>query len=1600
MKPVSTITSMNGDLFHHEQDGRQEVEVGAMDMDLPQDFPTPSEPMGHGKKDDQLWRSSTSVKRRVACSTCGQTFTHLTHLSRHRKTHRDAPSSVPCTICGKEFSRLDSMKRHRKTHTILLPQALPLTEYHPIDGNKVVDNQNPTLTLPPDPVPEPPLSANNPPPRNNIATTSATKTAPCPACGTIFPTVNRMLSHLINDHLDDYPSSPVPPKQSHEPSDYMTNEWEESNLNAKEGDEHQQLIQEPRKLECPVCGKHFSRVSNKNNHVKKIHGGNVGSVVSVPGFPTIDQFIPRQQPSLQEDPLVYPTRTDGAILDLQPEAIVNTVRKNWAAIRTHHYLNRLIQDMYNFRLISNSDMNVDKVLTTVFYRLRCRAKINLSFGFILRHSETGELRYFHPSQNNGSVFPSPETVASAEDLDRLVTRVQEADVLQIGFRRRPDTKWTVAATTNVTVYVNKLTQFPIGSPIEKLPPYVAYNNGLWNLVVNSNTGERYDDSLCFFRCLAVHRGACLNSTEKATRNLAELYRQHTGKKHIDGITLNELAIAEELFNVKIEVYMLLPVEDSDDNDILGQDDKETNTTDEKIQVELIRRSHRHNDDRLCLNLCGRHFSFINDFDKYSQSYACSKCCTVFTRSADLVRHEPICDVNVKHKFTGGAFNLPLTVFDHLSELGVDVEDEMKFYPYRATFDYEVYFKQLPQTLEQQAKKLKWEAHHELLSVSVASNVPGYEAPRCFVSQGSPAQLVSCMVEYLHSISRVAYTSLLESFDSVFTRLDELIDASKSNTESTNQNKKLRYVEKVKEMLDEYLQELPVLGFNSGKYDLNVIKRYLYPVLQQTDPLKFIIKRTSTYMALKTKKLKFLDITNYLAPGYSYAKFLKAYDCHQTKGFFPYEWVDDLSKLDCKELPPHGAFFSKLKGTNISDEEYTYCQEVWKELNMSSFRDFLVWYNNMDVTPFLEAIEKMFVFYRERHMDMFKSAISVPGLSLRYLFLTLPKDTYFSLIDEANKDCLYTIKRNIVGGPSIVFHRYHEKNKTCIRGESKLCQSVVGFDANALYLWSLMQDMPTGTFIRRKAEQGFKPVRSHKYGVKATEWLEWMAYSQDIHIRHQFNSTEKRVGPRMIPVDGFCQKTNTVYQFHGCFWHGHNCHRNPNEFNNFRKISRDDLMKQTEQMSTYIRQQGYNLVEMWECQWHDLRREDHTVGHFVESIRLPLSHKKVMTERAVLEAVMDGSMFGIVECDIRVPPALRDHFAEMPPIFKNTEVSRVDIGDHMRDYAEREGAMKQPRRTLIGSMFGERILLTTPLLQWYINHGLEVLHIYEVIQYAKSPCFESFGNDVSNARRAGDRDPTKSILADTMKLLGNSAYGKTVTDQERHLNVRVCTDADAPHYVNKSHFRALHPLDDNVYEVDMTKKVIRLNLPLQVGFFVYQYAKLRMLEFYFDFLVKFVHPHDFQMCEMDTDSAYLAISGENLDDVIKPDMKHQYLEEKHLWFPREDTAEHRSYDKRTPGLFKVEWEGDGIVALCSKTYYCFGTKNKISCKGLNKLGNDITKQRYMDVLESQKAGEGVNRGFRMRGDGMYTYEQTKTAFTYMYPKRKVATDGVTTTFLEL
>ena len=206
------------------------------------------------------------------------------------------------------------------------------------------------------------------------------------------------------------------------------------------------------------------------------------------------------------------------------------------------------------------------------------------------------------------------------------------------------------------------------------------------------------------------------------------------------------------------------------------------------------------------------------------------------------------------------------------------------------------------------------------------------------------------------------------------------------------------------------------------------------------------------------------------------------------------------------------------------------------------------------------------------------------------------------------------------------------------------------------------------------------------------------------------------------------------------------------------------------------------------------------------------------------------------------------------------------------------------------------------------------------------------------------------------------------------------------------------IEGESYEVEQLKSAIEFNLPLQVGYFVYQYAKMRMLEFYYDFLLKYFDERDFQLMYCDTDSAYAAFSHPQLDTIVKPDMITTFNNEKHLWLPRDDSEEHALVDKYRPGLFKVEFTGDEMICLNSKTYFCSDNESnssKYSCKGVSTRLNKIEKEMYATVMETKVSQEGTNKGFRLVDGDMMTYTQSRKAFTYLYIKREVLEDGVST-----
>ena len=239
--------------------------------------------------------------------------------------------------------------------------------------------------------------------------------------------------------------------------------------------------------------------------------------------------------------------------------------------------------------------------------------------------------------------------------------------------------------------------------------------------------------------------------------------------------------------------------------------------------------------------------------------------------------------------------------------------------------------------------------HIPATFSVCSNVPGHIEPVHMVSDGNPQNLVDEMVKLQLQHQAVASKSMRAKFQWVFDTLTKGKEFYRELVKSKNQknvkcDEDMRKYNQYSALLcdfQQYCDRLPVIGFNSQRYDIPLIRRYLPSSLERLDSLPgLVIRKESSYMALGTKRLKYLDLTNYLAAGTSLDAFYKAYNVTNPKGFFCYEWFDSLDKLNNTELPPREAFYSTLKNDTISQDDYEAWQQVWNTNNMQRFGDYV------------------------------------------------------------------------------------------------------------------------------------------------------------------------------------------------------------------------------------------------------------------------------------------------------------------------------------------------------------------------------------------------------------------------------------------------------------------------------------------------------------------------------------------------------------------------------------------------------------------------------------------------------------------------------------
>ena len=621
-----------------------------------------------------------------------------------------------------------------------------------------------------------------------------------------------------------------------------------------------------------------------------------------------------------------------------------------------------LSSIFNLQMEYMSGEVINEHLRTVFFNQKSSFKLIMSLSVILFNIETGENSFYKASPNNQLLFDEPLVFHSYSDLLETEERIDAIDILErVTY---PNTKYVFRKITNIVFYVTKQPNHPIGTG-SHLPDYLRNNHGLISLTANIKTGKAYNDHLCFFRCLAIHITNNPRSVERLTK---ELFYKYTENSIITfgGVKLDELENISKLFNVGINVYEL----DSDRNS--------------RLLVRTISRENIMN-----LNLYNNHFSYIKNMSKYCSSYLCPSCKRCFSRYANLQRHQRTCEDSTTNEYGNGSYKPTDDIFDILATRGINIPTCMTLYEYRICFDIECL---LSKDLDiSSTSNTEYEQIHKLASVSICSNVDGFKEPRCYITDGSDDELIERTLDYMFEIADKVASLQYQKFEQYFDMV--------ANTKDTS----------LLSRFYQYIKQVPVLSFNGSRYDLKVIIGPLMRVLVRKGELDFVIKSGSSYRCIAAKRLKFLDVVAYIAPGVSYDNFLKAYGASSTKSYFPYEYFDDLEKLKSYDFPPYTAFYSSLKdcntlealpkeklslselkalGKNPDDKSlltkfeceyvgkfrYNKLKEMFEKRNWS-FADYLCHYNNQDVKPFLEAIDNMIVYYRKRGVDIFKQAIS-------------------------------------------------------------------------------------------------------------------------------------------------------------------------------------------------------------------------------------------------------------------------------------------------------------------------------------------------------------------------------------------------------------------------------------------------------------------------------------------------------------------------------------------------------------------------------------------------------------------------------------------------
>jgi hypothetical protein len=262
-------------------------------------------------------------------------------------------------------------------------------------------------------------------------------------------------------------------------------------------------------------------------------------------------------------------------------------------------------------------------------------------------------------------------------------------------------------------------------------------------------------------------------------------------------------------------------------------------------------------------------------------FVCNECGHCFADKANLKRHIEYCqnfekvDTFVKWSQIYEPSRNKIIELNDIFNTNCDFH-----YPYNIVYDFEAL------VLKQKVKigeKLEIENEQRAVSVSLCSNIPNYKT-EVFIENENVKTLFEDMFIALDEMATRAVELMQLQLKDLYDKVNDII----------NYKEKMTYLR----TLDDYCSFVPVLGFNSGSYDINLNAEEFITELTKRNTKLFAIKNGNSFKSLKGGNFVFLDVCQYLPPGYSLDTYVKAFNPNgMRKSVFPYEFLDSYEKLN-------------------------------------------------------------------------------------------------------------------------------------------------------------------------------------------------------------------------------------------------------------------------------------------------------------------------------------------------------------------------------------------------------------------------------------------------------------------------------------------------------------------------------------------------------------------------------------------------------------------------------------------------------------------------------------------------------------------------------